>query len=191
MFRSPLDALNRVYLRVFDSEFMQRILRNSSYLVSATVVTAAIGFIQNAFQFRVLNVAGVGLLGAMAGFTNVVNRFTAFRIDELVVKYVRLYVERKQPQKAAAVYKMAALLESGGAIAAFVLIWLLAPLGVRWFSDQSGVETLFVLYGSLVLINLFFDSSDGMLQVFNRFDVKSAIDVSQSLLRLGLTAWVF
>jgi O-antigen/teichoic acid export membrane protein len=191
MFRSPLDTLNRIYLRVFDSEFMQRVLRNSSYLVSATVITAAIGLVQNAFQFRVLGVAGVGLLGAMAGFTNVVNRFTAFRIDELVVKYVRLYVERKQPQKAAAVYKLAALLESSGALAAFVLIWWLAPLGVRWFSDQSGVEALFVLYGSLVLINLFFDSSDGMLQVFNRFDVKSAIDVTQSLLRLGLTAWVF
>lgn len=191
MFRSPLDALNRIYLRVFDSEFMQRILRNSSYLVSATVITAGIGFVQNAFQFRVLGVAGVGLLGAMAGFTNVVNRFTAFRIDELVIKYVRLYIERKEPQKAAAVYKLAALLEGGGSILAFILIWLLAPLGVRWFSDLAGVEALFVLYGSLVLINLFFDSSDGILQVFNRFGAKSVIDVSQSLLRLGLTIWVY
>lgn len=191
MWRSPLDSLNQIYLRVFDSEFMRRILRNSSYLVSATVATAAIGIVQNYFQFRVLEVAGVGLLAAMAGFTNVVNRFTAFRIDELVVKYVRHYVERKQPQQAAAVFKLAALLEASGALLAFVLIIVLAPLGVRLFSDQSGVESLFILYGSLVLINLAFDSSDGMLQVFNRFGAKSVIDICQSLLRLGLTVWVY
>jgi stage V sporulation protein B len=191
MFKSPLESLEKIYLRIFDSDFLRRILRNSSYLVSATVITAAIGFVQNAFQFRALDVAGVGLLGAMAGFTNVINRFTAFRIDELVVKYVRLYEERKQHDRAAAVYKLAAGLELFGSVAAFVLIYFLAPLGVRLFSDTSGVEQLFILYGSLVLINALFDSSDGILQVFNRFDAKAVIDILQSLLRLGLTIYVF
>ncbi len=191
MQRFPLDTLNRIYLRVFDSEFMRRILRNSSYLVSATVFAAALGMLQSAFQFRALEAAGAGLFAAMGTFTNVLNRFTAFRIDELVVKYVRLYEERKEHKKAAAVFKLAALLETGGSIAAFLLILILAPLGVRLFSDQSGVESLFILYGSLVLINLIFDSSDGILQVFNKFGAKSVIDIVQSLLRLGLTIFVF
>jgi O-antigen/teichoic acid export membrane protein len=191
MQRFPLDALNRIYLRVFDSDFMRRILRNSTYLVSATVFSAALGMVQSAFQFRALEAAGAGLFAAMGTFTNVLNRFTAFRIDELVVKYIRLYEERKEHEKAAAVYKLAALLETGGSAAAFVLILVLAPLGVHLFSDTSGVEALFILYGSLVLINLIFDSSDGMLQVFNKFDAKSIIDVIQSLVRLGLTIFVF
>ncbi|MCW5875365.1 MAG: oligosaccharide flippase family protein [Anaerolineales bacterium] len=187
----PLDRLEQIYLRIFDSEFLRRIIRNSSYLVSATVISAGIGMVQGALQARVLGVAGVGLLAAVATFANVVNRFTSFRIDELVVKYVRLYQERQQPQMAAAVYKLAAILEAGGSLAAFVLIALLAPLGVRLFSDTPGVEGVFIVYGSLVLINLFYDSSDGMLQVFNRFDAKSVIDVSQSVLRLVLTIAVF
>lgn len=191
MFRSPLERIEQIYLRVFDSEFLRRIVRNSSYLVSATVFSAAAGMVQNAFQFRALGAAGVGLFAAMGTFTNVLNRFTAFRIDELVVKYVRLYEEHKQHDKAAAIYKMAAMFEAGGAITAFLLILWLAPLGVRLFSDQTGVESLFVLYGSLVLINIFFDSSDGILQVFNRFDAKSVIDATQSLVRLGLTIFVF
>jgi O-antigen/teichoic acid export membrane protein len=191
MFRLPLERLEQIYLRVFDSEFLRRIVRNSSYLVSATVFSAAVGMVQGAFQFRALGPAGTGLFAAMATFTNVLNRFTAFRIDELVVKYVRLYEERKQRKKAAAVYKLAALLEAGGGIAAFLLIIFLAPLGVQLFSDQPGVEGLFVLYGSLVLINVVFDSSDGMLQVFNRFDTKSIIDAAQSIVRLILTLVVF
>ncbi|MGH2582007.1 MAG: lipopolysaccharide biosynthesis protein, partial [Anaerolineales bacterium] len=191
MFRLPLERLEQLYLRAFDSEFLRRIVRNSSYLVSATVITAGIGMVQGAFQARALEAAGYGLLAVMATFTNVINRFTAFRIDELVVKFVRLYEERRQRDRAAAVYKLAALFEMSGALAAFLLILWLAPLGVRLFSDQQGVEPLFIMYGSLVLINLVFDSSDGILQVFDKFNVKSVIDVAQSAVRLGLTVFVF
>ena len=191
MFRLPLERLEQLYLRAFDSEFLRRIVKNSSYLVSATVLAAAMGMLQNSFQYRALGAAGIGLLAAVATFSNVINRFTSFRIDELVVKYVRLYEERRQHERAAAVYKLAALLEMSGSVAAFLLIMLLAPLGVYLFSDIAGVESIFILYGSLVLINVFFDSSDGMLQVFNRFDVKSIIDISQGVVRLGLTVLVF
>lgn len=191
MHRPPLEKIQELYLRVFDTEFMRRIVRNSSYLVSATVLVAGIGFFQAAFQFRVLGVAGVGLFAVLGTFTNVLNRLTAFRIDELVVRYVRLYTERGQHDKAAAAYKLAALLESLGALAAFGLILWLAPLGVRIFSDQPNTEQWFILYGTLVLINLFYDSSDGLLQVFDRFDAKSIIDVAQGILRFALTALVF
>jgi len=121
----------------------------------------------------------------------VLNRLTSFRIDELVVRYVRLYQERGQLERAAAVYKLAGMLEFLGAIVAFLLIVLLAPLGVRLFSDQSGTEQWFILYGALILINFLFDSSDGMLKVFNKFDAKSLIDIVQSVVRLSLTVLVF
>ncbi|MBI3158235.1 MAG: oligosaccharide flippase family protein [Chloroflexi bacterium] len=183
--------LRALYHRVFETEILRRIVRNSSYLVSATVFAAALGMLQNVFQFRVLGPAGVGLLGALATLTNVLNRLTAFRIDELVVRYVRLYQERGETEKAAAVFKLAALLESLGALAAFALIVALAPLGVRLFSDQPGTEGWFILYGALVLINLFFDSSDGVLQVFDRFNAKAVIDGIQSVIRLGGTLIVF
>jgi hypothetical protein len=140
MHKPPLDRLQQLYLRVFDTDFMRRIVRNSGYLVSATVLAAGIGFFQAGFQFRVLGVAGAGLFGVLGTFTNVLNRLTAFRIDEMVVRYVRLYEERGQHQKAAAVYKLAALLESLGGFSAFILVLWLAPLGVRLFSDQPGTE---------------------------------------------------
>ena len=89
MFRLPLERLEQLYSRAFDSEFLRRIVKNSSYLVSATVLAAGMGMVQNAFQARALEAAGLGLLAAVATFSNVINRFTSFRIDELVVKYVR------------------------------------------------------------------------------------------------------
>jgi O-antigen/teichoic acid export membrane protein len=193
-----MQALWRYLQNLFESEFVKRIIRNSSYLVSATVIAAGMGMLQGAFQARTfgnlsnqIGLAGLGLLAAIAGFTNVLNRLTSFRIDELVIRYVRLYQERGETQKAAAVYKLAAILESLGAILAFILIVWLAPLGVSLFSDLSDVETWFILYGTLALINLVFDSSDGILKVFDRFDAKAVIEIAQSAVRLGLTILVF
>lgn len=191
MFKKILAPLRALYERVIKTKIIRRILRNSSYLVSATVFSAAMGMIQNVFRFRVVGVAGTGLIAAMETFTNVLNRLTSFRIDEMVVRYVRLYEERKEHQKAAAVFKMASLLEMCGALAAFFLIAVLAPWGVRQFSDNPGTESWFILYGVLVLINLIFDSSDGVLQVFNKFDAKAVIDVIQSIIRVSLTILVY
>ncbi|MQC26804.1 MAG: hypothetical protein DWG76_05065 [Chloroflexi bacterium] len=185
--RKSFERLQALYLRAFDTEFMQRIVRNSSYLVSATVFSAGLGFFQNILQARVLEAAGLGLLAAIATFSNTLNRLTSFRIDELVVRYVRLYQERGQQDRAAAVFKMASLLEMIGASAAFILIAVLAPIGVRLFSDTPGTEQWFILYGSLTIINLVYDSSDGMLQVFDKFGAKSIVDAIQSIVRLSLT----
>src|SRR3972149_11409510 len=127
MFRLPLERLEQLYLRAFDSEFLRRIVKNSSYLVSATVLAAAMGMLQNSFQYRALGAAGLGLLAAVATFSNVINRFPSFRIDELVVKYVRLFEERKQHDRAAAVFKLAAMLEAAGSLVAVLFIMTLAP----------------------------------------------------------------
>jgi O-antigen/teichoic acid export membrane protein len=189
--RRQFDRLQALYLRVFDTDFMRRIVRNSSYLVSATVFAAGLGFVQGVLQGRLLGPGGLGLLAAIATFSNTLNRLTSFRIDELVVRYVRLYQERGQQQRAAAVFKLASLLEVLGASTAFLLILWLAPLGVRYFSDASGTEQWFILYGTLTIINLVYDSSDGMLQVFDKFGVKAVIDIIQSLVRLGLTLGVY
>ena len=152
---NPVEWFTSLYQRIFKTEIIRRIVRNSSYLVSATVFSAAMGMLQNAFRFRVVGVAGAGLIAAMETFTNVLNRLTSFRIDEMVVRHIRLYQEQGQRAKAAAVYKLAAILEMAGALTAFLLILVLSPLGVRLFSDQPGTGHWFILYGTLVLINLF------------------------------------
>jgi O-antigen/teichoic acid export membrane protein len=86
---------------------------------------------------------------------------------------------------------LASLFEITGQVIAFGIIVLFAPLGVRIFSDSPGTENLFILYGSLILINLVFESSDGLLQVFDRFRDKALIDSLQSVIRVVLTVVVF
>lgn len=191
MLNNALNRSRELFNRAFETDILRRIVANSSYLVSATVFSAAMGMVQNIFMFRILGPAGTGLVSALEGFTNVINRLTSFRIHELVVRYVRLYEEKGEHDKAAAVFKLAALFESVGSITAFALIAFLAPLGVRFFSDAANTERWFILFGSLVLFNLVFESTDGLLQVFNRFRAKAIIDSAQSIVRVSLTVVVF
>ena len=77
--------------------------------------------------------------------------------------------EQGERDKAAAVFKLAGLLEMLGASLAFVLIWLLAPWGARFFGRDEASASLWILYGVVVLVNMLYESSTGLLQVFDRF----------------------
>lgn len=180
--------------RIFKSKPLQRIVKNSSYLVTATGFTAALGMVQGIFVARTLGPAGLGLWGAIKSFANMLNRLTSFRINELVVRFVSLYEEKEAKDQASAVFRFAAILEILGAVAAFLLICLFAEFGARWLTDSQTlinldmsmmeIKQLFILYGLHILFNLVFDSSTGLIQVFNRFKEQAIITAIQGVLTL-------
>lgn len=181
-----------LYERIFETELLRRIVKNSSYLVSATGITMVLGVLQASFVTRLIGPALFGLLGSIRTFANILNRFTSFRINEMVVRNVRQFEEQGEMEKAASVYKLAGLLEILGALAAFLLIWLLAPWGASFFGHDEGTASLWVLYGLVVLVNMLYESSTGLLQVFDRFRPMAVVNVLQSIftLTLVIVAWV-
>jgi len=177
--------------RLFGNELVRRVVRNSSYLFSATGVSAALSMLQGILAARLLGVAGFGVLGTITTFTSVVNKFASFRMGELVIKYVGQFTENGDRQRAAAVFKAAALLEFIASFFAFSLIWLLAPLGARYFAKDPGVADWFVIYGLIVIANLISESSVGLLQIFDRFQRMAALNVIQSLVTLAIISFVY
>jgi O-antigen/teichoic acid export membrane protein len=191
MLRNLIQRLTGLFNRIFETDLIRRIVQNSGYLVSATGFTAALGMVQGVFVFRMLEVPGSGVFAAIRAFTNVANRFASFRINELVVRYIRLYEEKGEREKAASVFKLAALFELAGGIAAFLLIWQLAPLGATIFGKDPETAPLFVLYGTIVLVNLIYDTCSGVLQVFDHFRAIAAITALQGVATLGLVVIAF
>jgi O-antigen/teichoic acid export membrane protein len=179
------------FLTLFENELIRRVVRNSSYLFSATGITAAISMLQSILAARLLGVAGFGVLGAITMFTSVVNKFASFRMNELVIKYVGEFSEGGDDQRAAAVFKLAALVELLASLFAFGLIWLLAPLGARFLAKDPGATDWFLIYGLIILANLIAESSTGILQIFDRFRRMAAISVIQSLFTLGIIVVVY
>ena len=176
-----VERLRAFFHRIFKTENIRRIVQNASYLLSATGITMVIGIIQGALVFRLIGATSYGLIQAIMRFTNTANRITSFRINEMVVSFTRQFMETKEQDKAAAVYKLAVILESIGAVLAFALIWVLAPWGADFFGKNPETFPLWVFYGSLVVLNFSLESSAGLLQVFNRFRTQAILNVLDSV----------
>jgi len=183
--------LNDLFSRIFDNELIRRIVRNSGYLFSATGGAAAMSMVQSILAGRLLGPSTFGILGALTVFTSVVNRFASFRMNELVVRYVGHYEEHGDQQRAAAVFKMAGILEIGGSVVAFALIWVLAPLGAQLFAHEPDLADWFRVYGLIVLANLIYESATGILQIFDRFRIIAIVTAIQSGLTLSVITVAF
>ncbi|NMC13685.1 MAG: oligosaccharide flippase family protein [Chloroflexi bacterium] len=176
---------------LFANPLITRVIKNSGYLFSATGITAGISMLQGILAARLLGVAGFGILGTITMFTSVVNKFISFRMGELVIKYVGQFSEAQDNQRAAAVFKVAAMAEIGASLIAFVLIWALSPLAARYFAKDISLAHWFALYGLIVIANLIAESSTGLLQIFDRFRRMAALSVVASLVTLVIIALVY
>ncbi len=172
--------------RLLSNPLIRRMLKNAGYLLSATGITYALSMFQNIFAARLLGVAGLGVLGAIVQFTTVVNKLFSFRMGEMVVTYVGQFTERGDQPRAAAVVKAALLLEALVSLVAFALVVALAPLGARYFAHDEGTASLFVLYALVVLANLVYETTRGLLQIFDRFRPIAFVNVAQAVVVLGL-----
>ncbi|MBM3145964.1 MAG: hypothetical protein FJ010_13550 [Chloroflexi bacterium] len=180
-----------IYKRILENELLRRIVTNASYLLSATGLAAGMSVFQSILAGRLLGPANFGILGSITQFTSVVNRFASFRMNELVVRYVGHYQEAGDHPRAAAVFKMAGLLEIGGSLVALALIWGLAPLGAQYFAQDAGLAFWFQIYGCIVLANVIYESASGLLQILDRFRVIATATAAQSAMILALTVIIF
>ncbi|HEY4667489.1 MAG TPA: oligosaccharide flippase family protein [Anaerolineales bacterium] len=161
-------------------------MRNSGYLFTGSTLSAAMSMLQGILAARLLGVQAFGVLGIITVFASVINRLTSFRMSELVVSYVGEFSSRKEPARAAATIKSAAVAEAVSSVLAFALIGLLAPLGARYLAHDPSTVGLFSLYGSMVLAHLVVETSTGVLQYFDEFRLQAWVQVGQSGLTLAL-----
>lgn len=176
---------------MIDHPLVRRVVKNSGYLFSATGISAGLSLLQSILTARLLGAYGFGVLGTITVFTSLVNNFASFRMSELVVKYVGQYSETGDHERAAALFKAAALVEMLASALAFLLIWLLSPLGARFFAKDPATSGWFVIYGSIVIANLISESSTGLLQIYDRFRRMAVLNVFGNLFTLAITTIVF
>lgn len=162
---------------------LTRVLRNSGFLFSSTVVSAALGFAQGILVVRLLGIEGYGLLaGTVFVFATNVNRLLSFRMSEVTVKYVSEALAQNNKERAAALVKGLGLIEAVTSIAAYLVLFALTPWAAQTFAKEPSTAILFRVYGLFLLGNLIYETSTGVLQTFKRFDRISAVQLGGSIL---------
>jgi O-antigen/teichoic acid export membrane protein len=162
---------------------LKRVLRNSGFLFSSTVVSAALGFAQGILVVRLIGIEGYGLLaGTVFVFATNVNRLLSFRMSEVTVKYLSEALNANNKSRAAALVKGIGLAEIATSILAYLILLLLSPWAGQTFAKNPSTAILFQAYGLYLLGNLIYETSTGVLQTFKRFDRISAVQMSGSIL---------
>jgi O-antigen/teichoic acid export membrane protein len=185
------------------------VVRGSAYLFSGTGISAALGMLQGILVTRLIGVEGLGVVTAVVTFASNIHRLFSFRMSEVVVRYLNEAlsaggeaansvdkVGSVNSAQAAAVVKLTAILEGAASAVAYVLLFILAPLAAVLFTkdaqNPTGVPAAwFSIYGLVLLANLFYETSSGVLQVNRRFDRLAAINLAQSLVTVSIIGWAF
>ncbi len=192
MVPAPTPSPRTLLARLWRNPLLQRVIRNSGYLFTASTAAAVLSMGQSALAARLLGAAGFGVLGIVTQFATVINGLTSFRMSQLVVSYVSEFLAKGDDRRGAAVFKAAGLAEIGSSVVAYGLLAALAPLAARYLAPRDPANTgLYLTYGLIILANLMAETSTGLLQVFNKFSILAAITVGQSALTLVLIAGVF
>ena len=185
----------------WQDKLLRGVLKNSSYLFSSNTISAALGMVSSIFVTRLLGVGGLGLVAIVQTFASNINRLLSFRMSEVVVKYLGQALAIKQKDdleiiptvdradqktsnnpQAAAIVKGIGLVEAATSILAFLVLLLLTPWAARVLAKEPSVAILFPFYGLMLLVNLVYETSTGVLQTHKRFDRLALINSIQSII---------
>jgi len=172
-------------------EVLGRVVRSSLHLFSSNSVSLALSVLQGMLAARLLGPAGYGLLAIVMGYASTVNSLFSFRMSELVVRYGGEYLERGEPQKAAALVRLAGLLEALVSGLAFLFVAFTAGLASRHIAKTPGVEWMFILYSLGLLANFNAETATGVLQIRQRIRLRGIINLVQSLASFLIVAAAF
>lgn len=172
-------------------QLLQKVVKNSGYLLSGNMFAMLLSMVQSVFAGRLLGVVGFGIIGTVTVFASTINRLLSFRMNELVVKYYGESLRLRKIKRAAAVIKAAALAEAVSAILSFLILVIFAPLAAKHLAEDAALAPYFILYGTIILANLTYESATGILQVNSRFKSQAGINVTASVLTALIIAWAF
>jgi len=165
-----------------EDALLRRVVKNSGYLSSSNTLAAGLSFVQGILIARLLGVNGLGEVTTIIAFVTAVNVLLSFRMSEVVVRYVNRALAAGQGREAGAIVKGAALTEALTSLVAFGVMVLLSNWAARVFLKDPAAQPLIIFYGLIILSNLIFETSRGVLQAYGQFGRFALINLTQTIL---------
>jgi len=169
-----------------EDPLLRRVVKNSSYLFSSNVVSSVLSFAQTIIAVRLIGVTNWGLVSTIQTFASNINRFLSFRMSEVVLKHLGPSIADDKKQEAAVLVKAAGLTEAIMSIVAFLILLLLTPWATRVFAKDINTAPLFVFYGLILLSNLVYETSTGVLQATHRFKQLARVNLVNSIITISM-----
>ncbi|MGB8212810.1 MAG: lipopolysaccharide biosynthesis protein [Anaerolineales bacterium] len=174
-----------------EDNLLQRVIRNSSYLFGSNVFSSGLTFLQGIVIIRLIGVTSLGLVVVIQTFASNINRLLSFRMSEVVVKHLGPALADDKKTEAAALVKAAGLTEATVSLLAFLVLVLLAPWASRVIAHDASITPWFIFYGLILLINLVYETSTGVLQATHRFNNLARFTLIQAVITFSIIVGIY
>ncbi len=171
-----------------EDNLLRRVVRNSSYLFGSNVFSSALGFLQGVVIIRLIGVANLGMVVIITTFASNVNRLLSFRMSEVVVKHLGPSLADDKKTEAAALVKATGLTEAAVSLLACLALVLLTPWAANVIAHDASMAPWFLFYGLILLINLVYETSTGILQATHRFSDLARFTLIQAVVTFLIIA---
>jgi O-antigen/teichoic acid export membrane protein len=174
-----------------EDALLRQVVKNSGYLFSSSTLSIGFNVIASVFSTRALDVFGFGVLGAIMTFAAVADKLLSFRIGELVIKYSGQALAHGEKERAAVVFKTAALTELGVSLLSYLLIVIVAPLAAFYFAKDASLAPFFVFYGLIVPAGFIYETSSALLQISGHFRSQAILNLAQSIVTATIVLYAY
>jgi len=170
---------------------LRRVVRNSSYLFGSNVFSSGLSFLQGVVIIRLIGVANLGMVVIIQTFASNINRLLSFRMSEVVVKHLGPALADDKKPEAAALVKAAGLTEVTVSLLACIVLVFLSPWAARVIAHDPTTTPWFLFYGLILLINLVYETSTGVLQATHRFNHLARLTLIQAILTFSIIGVIY
>lgn len=187
----PVSFLQKAWDSIRADALLGKVVRNSAHLFSSNSLSLGLSMAQGILAARLLGPSGYGLVAIVMSYASTVNGLLSFRMSELVVRYGGEYLERGERDRAAAIVKVASLVETAVSVLAFLVVVLSAGLASRYFAKTAGTSALFIVYALGLLANFNLETSTGILQVTDKIRLQGVINLIQTIVTAAVITAAF
>ena len=174
-----------------EDNLLRRVVRNSSYLFGSNVFSSGLSFLQGVVIIRLIGVANLGMVVIIQTFASNINRLLSFRMSEVVVKHLGPALADDKKPEAAALVKAAGLTEVTVSLLACIVLVFLSPWAARVIAHDPATTPWFLFYGQILLINLVYETSTGVLQATHRFNHLARLTLIQAILTFSVVGVIY
>lgn len=174
-----------------EDNLLRRIVRNSSYLFGSNVISSGLGFIQGIIAIRLVGLSNWGLVVLIQTFASNINRLLSFRMSEVMIKHFGPALADNKKAEASALVKAAGLTEAAVSLLACLVLILLTPWATKIFHQDAQTAPWFIFYGSILVVNLVYETSTGILQAMHRFSNLARFTLIQAVITFAMIAGTY
>ncbi len=171
--------------QLFDRQ-LRRFLRDSSWMLASTGMSAVLGLLQIVIVTRLLGAGRYGKLVLIISFATTVRQFVGVRIWEWAMKEFAVAYTKRDAVHAAQVVKVGYATGVVVNLISFAIVAALASFAAHRIVHDDSTAPLVAGYGLVLLVNWSYDTSFAILRVTGRFRFLAIPQLLSSVVRVIL-----